>query len=365
MSSIMNIKQSLKALILRRATRKRVMRSSNKSPENILFLRYDRIGDMVLTTPVFREYKKVYPNSKIYVLASKTNSEIIRFNPYIDQIFINHKHSFISDIPSLLKLRKLNIDIAVEFDHSVVPHAIMRLRIIKPKKIFSVRKSGRYGVPGKELLLYDKYSEKLKNEHARDVWLRTIESLTGEVANKNYEIFLNKESIEKAEKFTKQLGDSLYVGFNLKGAVRGKKIHFADFEKLANQIKRNSHEVKIILFSTPEEREKLKKRIDESKLTNVFISYPTFSVIDLCALIMRMNIVITPDTSVVHIASAFNIPIISIHEKNIDSYNLFRPQSTISRTVFSEASDSLNGFKIGEVMKFFKEIMVILGKKLL
>jgi len=92
MSSIMNIKQSLKALILRRATRKRVMRSSNKSPENILFLRYDRIGDMVLTTPVFREYKKVYPNSKIYVLASKTNSEIIRFNQYIDQIFINHKH---------------------------------------------------------------------------------------------------------------------------------------------------------------------------------------------------------------------------------------------------------------------------------
>jgi len=77
---------------------------------------------------------------------------------------------------------------------------------------------------------------------------------------------------------------------------------------------------------------------------------------------MKMNLVITPDTSVVHIASAFDIPIISIHENNLKSFQLFKPQSSISRTVFSEEPDSLNGFKINEVLKFFKEIMNILGK---
>jgi len=357
----MNIKQAIKASTLRWVTRKRSKKFVG-TPKKILFLRYDRIGDMIITTPVFREFKKAYPNSEIYVLASKTNSEIIKFNPYINQIFINHKHSFISDIPVLFKLRKLQIDIAIEFDHSVVPHAILRLKIIEPKKIFSVKKDGRYGVPGKQLLLYDSYSERNRNDHARDLWLRTIESLTGKVTDKNYEIFLDKKSKEKAEQFIQHLGNDFYIGLNLEGAVKGKKISFSDFEELANTIKKILPTAKIILFTYPKKRDQLNKKIKISNLTNVCLSYPTFSIIDLCALVMKVNLVITPDTSVVHIASAFDIPIISIHEKNLNSFNLFKPQSTISRTVFSGEPDSLKGFKISEVVKFFEEIMNILGK---
>jgi len=361
MNSKNNIKQTIKASILRWMTQKKDCEVIS-TPKNILFLRYDRIGDMIITTPVFREFRKAYPNSKIYVLASKTNSEIIKFNPHIDRIFLNHKHSFVKDIPILLKLRKLKIDIAVEFDHSVVPHTILRLRIIKPKNIISVRKDGRYGVSGKELKLYDQYSNKVQGEHARDVWLRTIRSLTGKVKDRRYEIFLNEVSKYKSEQFIKQIDSDFNVGINLEGAVKGKRISFSDFEELANQIKKILPNAKVVLFCHPKKRDQLNKKIELSKLTNVFLSYPTFSIIDLCALVMKMNLIISPDTSVVHIASAFNIPIISIHENNLDSYKLFMPQSSISRTVFSEESDSLNGFKIIEVVKFFKEIINILGK---
>jgi len=361
MSSKNKIKQTIKASILRWMTQKKGS-DVISTPKNILFLRYDRIGDMIITSPVFREFKKAYPNSKIYVLASKTNSEIIKFNPHIERIYLNHKHSFIKDIPTLLKLRKLKIDIAVEFDHSVVPHAILRLKIIKPKNIISVSKNGRYGLSGEELKLYDQYSNKGQDEHARDIWLRTIKSFTGKVTDRHYEIFLNEASNYKSEQFIKQIASDFYVGFNLEGAVKGKRISFSDFEELANQIKKILPNAKVILFCHPKKIDQLNKKIEISKLTNVCLSYPTFSIIDLCALVMKMNLIITPDTSVVHIASAYNIPIISIHENNIDSFKLFMPQSSISRTVFSEEPDSLNGFKISEVLKFFKEIINILGK---
>jgi len=361
MSSKNNIKQTIKASILRWMTQKKVSKIIN-TPKNILFLRYDRIGDMIITTPVFREFKKAYPNTKIYVLASKTNSEIIKFNPHIDRIFLNHKYSFFKDIPTLLKLRRLKIDIAIEFDHSVVPHAIFRLKIINPKRIFSVRKDGRYGVSGEELKLYDQYSNKKHDEHARDVWLRTIKSLTGKVTDRNYEIFLNEASKYKSEQFIKEINSEFYVGFNLEGAVKGKRISFSDFEELADHIRKILPNAKVILFCHPKKRDQLNKKIKISKLTNVSLSYPTFSLIDLSALVMKMNLIITPDTSVVHIASAFNIPVISIHENNLDSFKLFMPQSSISRTVFSEESDSLSGFKISEIVRFFEEIISILGK---
>ena len=48
----------------------------------------------------------------------------------------------------LVKLRKKKFDVCVEFDHSVIPHAILRLNIINPKIVISVSKEGRYGVKG-------------------------------------------------------------------------------------------------------------------------------------------------------------------------------------------------------------------------
>ena len=88
----------IKAYILRRLTRKKSINFDIQKAINILFLRYDRIGDMVITTPVFRELKLLLPEIKISVLASKVNQPILSNNPYIDNIYVNHKNSFLNDI---------------------------------------------------------------------------------------------------------------------------------------------------------------------------------------------------------------------------------------------------------------------------
>ena len=90
---------------------------------------------MVITTPVFRELKLAYPEIKITVLASKINQGVLLNNPYVDKIITNHKNHFFLDLPSLLWLRRKKFDVCFEFDHSVIRHAILRLKIINPKKI--------------------------------------------------------------------------------------------------------------------------------------------------------------------------------------------------------------------------------------
>ena len=129
--------RQIKAYFIRFLTRKKTIIFDIKNTRNILFLRYDRIGDMVITTPVFRELKLAYPEINISVLASKLNRGVLVNNPYVDRIYTNHKNNFLGDLPTILKLRKMKFDVCVEFDHSVIPHAIIRLRIIKPKKVIS------------------------------------------------------------------------------------------------------------------------------------------------------------------------------------------------------------------------------------
>jgi len=343
--------RKLKAYFLRLLTHKKTTTFDIKNTNNILFFRYDRIGDMVITTPVFRELKLAFPEIYITVLASKLNRGVLVNNPYVDKVYINYKNNLFRDLPTLLKLRNKKYDVCVEFDHSVIPHSIVRLRIIKPKKIISVVKDGRYGVKGSELVLYDYFTEKSKDAHFQDIWLNTLSPFGVTPKSKQYDLFCTDQQKRKAVDFLLQFQKKIIIGINLEGAVKGKKITSDKLEEICHGIYHFNKDVQIILLSSPKIYKNIVRLSQKMNLPYVVPSYKTASVLDVAALIQNLQLIITPDTSIVHIASAFNIPIVSIHEKNNDSYRLFAPKSQHSKTVFSEFVDRLDGYNIDNIIR--------------
>ncbi len=61
---------------------------NNKKQLRVLVTRIDRIGDVVLSTPIPREIKKAYPNSFVSVLVKKYTKDIYLNNPYVDEIIL-------------------------------------------------------------------------------------------------------------------------------------------------------------------------------------------------------------------------------------------------------------------------------------
>ncbi|MEJ5359470.1 MAG: glycosyltransferase family 9 protein [Desulfobacterales bacterium] len=57
-------------------------------PRSILFLRIDRIGDMVLSLPALRALKARFPRARLAVLASPSNQALLRHEPYIDEVLV-------------------------------------------------------------------------------------------------------------------------------------------------------------------------------------------------------------------------------------------------------------------------------------
>jgi len=343
--------KDLKAFLLKILTRKKINNFELLSVKTILFLRYDRIGDMVLTTPVFREFKKAFPAVNLFVLASKANADVISNNPYVDRVFLNNKNNFFKDLLTLFALRKMSIDVCVEFDHSVIPHAILRLKIIRPKKIISVFKSGRYGISGSELELYDFYVEKKNKEHFRDIWLRTLEPFGIAPESNKYDLFPSQAQLRTADDFLgKTPSRKILIGLNLEGAVKGKKIKVADAIKIIEKIQNVRQDTFFIILTSPKNHFAICKDPFIQRKDGLMVSYETIGVMDMAALISKLDMIITPDTSIVHIASAYNLPVVSVHENNIDSYNLFRPTSSKSHTVFSKKSDSLEGFSLNNLV---------------
>ena len=353
----MKLPVKIKAYLLRKITIKHSTDFDLQKASNVLFFRYDRIGDMVITTPVFRELKRAYPDIEISVLASKFNYLVIKNNPNVDKVYLNDKNNFFSDLPTLLKLRRQKIDVCIEFDHSIVRHAILRLKIIKPKRVISIQKYSRYGVNASELELYDFYTERFINSHFRDIWLNTLLPFGVRPLSNKYEIYLDNQNEKQAKSYLKEFNGKLLVGVNLEGAVKGKKIQFQYLYEICIELFKVNKNIHIFIIHSPEKENAILEQLRKMNLNYVTKSYKTYDVLSLSALIKNLDIIITPDTSVAHIASTFNKPVVTIHEDNLDSFKLFAPTSDIRRTIFSNQGNSLEIFSVKQLIKATEEIM--------
>lgn len=76
----------LKSLIL--AVIPKLNWNNHRRGENsriVVLVNWENLGDLVLFSSVIRETRKNFPNSKLFVVAQKENSELVEFCPYVDR----------------------------------------------------------------------------------------------------------------------------------------------------------------------------------------------------------------------------------------------------------------------------------------
>jgi lipopolysaccharide heptosyltransferase II len=84
-----------------------------KGNEKFLVVRTDRIGDVLLSTPVLEAIKRKYPKSKVSMMISPYTKDLLINNPWVDEI-ITYEQSSSSDFFKLVKsLRKKKFDFAI------------------------------------------------------------------------------------------------------------------------------------------------------------------------------------------------------------------------------------------------------------
>lgn len=80
----------------------------------ILIIMFRRIGDILLTTPVPAELKRLMPESKIYFLVEKAFLEVISLNPFVDHILLLDKN-FNSQSELIKRIRKEKFTFVFDF----------------------------------------------------------------------------------------------------------------------------------------------------------------------------------------------------------------------------------------------------------
>jgi ADP-heptose:LPS heptosyltransferase len=95
-------------------------------------------------------------------------------------------------------------------------------------------------------------------------------------------------------------------------------------------------EEQFVIFSAPQDSEQ-KQRL-EQRLPNVIPSPPTANLFEVGMLVRQLKLLITPDTSLVHVASCFAVPVIGLYREAPQDISRFAPYMTRYELVVSQTS---------------------------
>ena len=359
----MSIKLTLKASFLKLISNHKIRPLNVNIAPKFLILMHQNIGDMIVCSPILRELKLAFPDCNLQVLASQTNKEIAQANPYIDNVIV-YKNQWHRLLPLLIKLRNNKFDFAVELEAKIITKVILMLRVIQPNCILSVSKrEGRYGIDPQGVHPYDYYTN-VKLNHQRDTCIDILRLLKINCTNKKYDFFYLEKNRRESLLFLSTFeSKKIIIGLNITGSSFKQRISSNDVEKILLGLRSISDNIIIILLHKPSDIEWVNDLILNDKSSYVFPSYPTESILDVAAIVDSVDLVITPDTSIVHIACAFNKPLIAIYKKDMEGFEAWKPKSKCNHVVFSEDFESLNYIDIDSVINKSSELIKIYIKK--
>ena len=82
-----------------------------QSPQHILVSRTDKIGDLILSLPVFQSLRKAFPNARITALVSAYAKEVVEDHPAIDAIEVIDPSEGVGVLAE--RLKSLNADVFI------------------------------------------------------------------------------------------------------------------------------------------------------------------------------------------------------------------------------------------------------------
>ncbi|MBM3249390.1 MAG: lipopolysaccharide heptosyltransferase II [Candidatus Omnitrophica bacterium] len=295
------------ALTERRA---RIENAPDPPVKRILIIRTDRIGDVLLSTPVISNLRDEYPHAYIAMMVSPCAREIVEGNPYLDEVIVYDKDGMHKGMRQAIKLSRVLKEKA--FDLAVVLHPANRVHLLTffagiPRRVGYDRKLG--------FLLTDriKHTKQLGEKHESEYNLDLLRYLGIEPKDKALFMPVRKESEDYAEGTLKKEGinsDDILLAIHPAASCPSKVWPNERFAEVANALAQK-HGFKILVMAGPKDTALAEKLMHSLRFPAVNLAGRT-SVSQLASFLRRSAIFISNDSGPVHIASAIGVPVVSI-----------------------------------------------------
>ena len=268
-----------------------------------LIIRFSSIGDIVLTTPVVRNLKQQVENAEIHYLTKPQFKPILENNPHVDKV-----HVLKSLKETVNELKHEHFDYIIDLHRNIRTARFKnQLKIIS----FSFEK-----LNWEKWLLVNFKKNKMPDIHIVDRYLDTLKVFDIKNDNKGLDYFIP----EKDEVDLSTISDELINGYVavVVGAFHNtKKLTKEKIISICNKIDKQ-----ILLLGGPDNKDEAEE-IKDAVGKNIFNTCGSYNINQSASLVKQANVILTPDTGLMHIASALGKKIISVWGNTVPEFGMY------------------------------------------
>ncbi|NQW30477.1 MAG: glycosyltransferase family 9 protein [Ignavibacteria bacterium] len=274
--------------------------------DKVLLLRQDRIGDALITVPILRALKTKYPLVEFHVLLSSNNIGAAHcLAPYMTRV-VHFKKGLIGLLRLRAVLRRMHYQVVVDLMDNASSTSAMIIGASGAVHSVGIEKenSGAYShvVP-----LADKQRVHIVNRLSALLMPFGIDPSTTQL---DLEYRLTEADVAGTKSVLNYTNTQRNIGINLTGADASRTLTEGQVSHAAGAYRARYPDCKIYLFASPE-HQNFKNQIANSTSTIAVPSSASFH--EFACRISLMDEILTPDTSVVHLAAAWKIPCVVLY----------------------------------------------------
>jgi ADP-heptose:LPS heptosyltransferase len=278
----------------------------------VLFLRHDRAGDMILSTGVMRAIARSHPTITMDVLASPANAAVIEGADYVHEVIVFDKRATASYPATLARLRRGRYDAVIDC-MVTAPSVTTLLLILASGATYRIGIAGRGNdaafnvtVPG----------ETKPRAHMVDLLAALARAFNVDPAadlapsERRPTLTLTADETARAERaWASRNGDGPRILINVSAGTPARLWADDNYVAVMQHLRERTSDAVFRVIGAPAERTRAEYVAERGG--GEFVATP--SIRDAFALVAGADFLFTPDTSIAHAASAFQVPCVAMY----------------------------------------------------
>lgn len=325
------------------------------SLKSVLIIRNDALGDAIVTTPVWRTLKRQKPSLIIGVVASSANVQVLSADPDIDHVYLVDDNSAL-DADTLSSIRSISWDITLCLKYNSKTKSALLARKLAPHSVTSTvafNDDPRYD----HLFSIVSRQDRDDNDHMTDVIRKHLRAVI-DVSTQDWHpsISFPETSISRVKELLSVITErDGFLHINLHASLASREWGIENVLSLCGLLREKLPDLAIVVTGDPNRITQDAEELNLKGLAGVYV-LPPLDQPELCAVVRASRMVLTPDTSITHIAAAEHKPVVTLHYRKNEWY----PYGVPSRVLYSQAGRSVSEISVTEV---FQSIQALLATK--
>lgn len=306
----------------------------NGTLKRVVLVRWDaKWGDSIVSSFIFREWRRAYPDIKIDVITTPNMSTLFKEYFGVDDVYEIKKR------PSYSELKSLALEIG---EADLLVHLSKALKMKDLYFMSKVKAGSIAGLDDSVSLIGLKLGKLTEGKHFSDKFRILLEQTGVDVQDSSYIVPDDRVSQNGVDDFL-SLIDRPVLSFNPYGSGKSRQLRKEKIKEVIEKVIERRKDVSVVILTAPDKKDEV---ADICEYYSQVFYYPeSNSIYDSISIMRRADWVISVDTATVHIATGLNKPLLAIYNPDRSNLVEWGPDSSqaISILAAEVAPPDING----------------------